>query len=85
MSENSVDVEKANHVQRVKADAELQRELRRVIAEQLTGRMDWVRARIYWRLKLPEIQSDQLAEALAELLAGGSFCQEIQSRKQNFN
>jgi hypothetical protein len=82
MSENSLD--KAQRVQMVKAAAELQHELRRVIADQLAGRMDWVRARTYWQLRLPDVPTDQLAEALAHVLAGGSFLQEIQSRHQNF-
>jgi hypothetical protein len=83
MSENSVD--KAQKAQKVKDAAELQRELRMVIADQLTGRMDWVRARAYWRLRLPGIETDQLAEALTEMLAGGRFRQEIQTRIQNFS
>jgi hypothetical protein len=82
MSENSE--EKTQHAQKVKAAAELQQELRRVVADQLTGRMDWVRARTYWRMRLSDIPSDELAEALTHVLAGGSFRQEIQSRNQNF-
>ncbi|QXZ12510.1 hypothetical protein KVQ82_20825 [Pseudomonas sp. AO-1] len=82
MSENSD--EQARRAQKVKAAAELQQELRRVVAEQLTGRMDWVRARTFWTLRLPQIAPEELAEALAHVLAGGSFRQEIQSRNQNF-
>jgi spore maturation protein SpmB len=82
MSENSV--EKAQHAQKVKAAAELQQELRRTVADQLTGRMDWVRARVYWRMRLPDIPSEELADALTHVLAGGSFRQEVQSRTQNF-
>jgi hypothetical protein len=82
MSENSE--EKAQQVQKVKAAAELQDELRRVVADQLTGRMDWVRARTYWRMRLCDIPSEELADALTHVLAGGSFRQEIQSRNQNF-
>jgi len=72
-------------IDQVKASADLQSELRRVIADQLTGRMDWVRARIYWRLRLPGIATDELAEALTHVLAGGSFRQDIQSRSQSFD
>ncbi|MDQ0124277.1 spore maturation protein SpmB [Pseudomonas lini] len=82
MSENSV--EKAQRAQKVKSAAELQQELRQVIADQLTGRMDWVRARTYWRMRLPDIPAEELADALTHILAGGSFRQEIQSRNQNF-
>lgn len=71
-------------MEKIKAAAELQGELRRVIADQLTGRMDWVRARTYWGLRLPATSTDELAEALAHVLAGGSFRQEINSRNQNF-
>ncbi|UVJ45532.1 hypothetical protein NVV94_08240 [Pseudomonas sp. LS1212] len=79
MSQNS-----ESKIDNVKASAELQGELRRVIADQLTGRMDWVRARTYWALRLPGMPTDELAEALAHVLAGGSFRQEINSRNQNF-
>lgn len=82
MSENPE--EKAQQAQKIKAAAELQQELRRVVSDQLTGRMDWVRARTYWRTRLPDIPSDELAEALTHILAGGSFRHEIQSRNQNF-
>jgi hypothetical protein len=82
MSENSID--KAQRVQKIKAAAELQQELRRVIADQLTGRMDWVRARTYWQMRLPDVQTDELAEALAHVIAGGGFRHDIQSRNQNF-
>jgi hypothetical protein len=82
MSQNSE--EKAQQVQKVKAAAELQHELRRVVADQLTGRMDWVRARTYWRMRLPDIPAEEMADALTHILAGGSFKQEIQSRNQNF-
>ncbi|MGQ8916042.1 hypothetical protein HBN84_04875 [Pseudomonas lundensis] len=82
MSQNSE--EKALNVLKIKATAELQQELRRIVADQLTGRMDWVRARIYWRTRLPDIPSEELAEALTHVLAGGSFRQEVQSRNQNF-
>ncbi|MBV4475215.1 hypothetical protein [Pseudomonas botevensis] len=82
MSENSEG--KAQQAQKIKAAAELQHELRRVVAEQLTGRMDWVRARTFWHMRLPEIEPEELADALAHVLAGGSFRQEIQSRTQNF-
>ncbi|MOA34575.1 hypothetical protein D3C78_1559550 [compost metagenome] len=71
-------------VEKVKASAELQGELRRVIADQLTGRMDWVRARTYWTLRLPGIPAEELADALSHVLAGGCFRQEIGSRHQNF-
>jgi hypothetical protein len=76
--------EKEQRAQEFKAAAELQQELRRVVADQLTGRMDWVRAITYWRTRLPDIGSDELADALAHVLAGGSFKQDIQSRNQNF-
>ncbi|WP_433770877.1 hypothetical protein [Pseudomonas putida] len=79
MSQNS-----ESKIEKVKASAELQGELRRVIADQLTGRMDWVRARTYWTLRLPSIPPDELADALAHVLAGGQFRQEINSRLQNF-
>jgi hypothetical protein len=79
MSQNSESI-----IEKVKASAELQSELRRVIADQLTGRMDWVRARTYWRLRLPGIATDELAEALTHVLAGGNFRQDIQSRSQSF-
>ena len=82
MSENSE--EKAQRVQGARASAELQQELRRVVADQLTGRMDWVRARIYWRTRLLDFPPDELADALSHVLAGGSFRQEILSRNQNF-
>jgi malonyl CoA-acyl carrier protein transacylase len=82
MSQNSE--EKAQQVQKVKAAAELQHELRRVAADQLTGRMDWVRARTYWRTRLVDIPPEELADALTHVLAGGSFRQEILSRNQNF-
>ena len=72
------------NVENVKSAAELQAELRRVIADQLTGRMDWVRARTYWALRLPVIPADQLAEALTHVLASGSFRKEINSRNQIF-
>jgi hypothetical protein len=83
MSENSLD--KAQRAQKVKAAAELQHEVRRVIADQLTGRMDWVRARTYWHMRLGDVPMDELAEALAHVLAGGSFRNDIQSRNQNFS
>ncbi|MCO7516431.1 hypothetical protein NJF44_15630 [Pseudomonas guariconensis] len=73
-----------SRVEKVKASAELQSELRRVVADQLTGRMDWVRARTYWTLRLPSIPPDELADALAHVLAGGRFREEINSRRQNF-
>lgn len=82
MSEHSVD--KAQRAQKLKAAAELQHELRRVIADQLTGRMDWVRARTYWQMRLPDVPTDELADALAHVLAGGSLRHDIQSRHQNF-
>jgi hypothetical protein len=82
MSENSED--KAQTALKIRATAELQQELRRVVADQLTGRMDWVRARTYWRVRLPDIPVEELADALTHVLAGGSFRQEIQSRNQNF-
>ena len=55
-----------------------------MVADQLTGRMDWVRARTYWRIRLPDIPAEELAEALTDVLAGGSLRQEVQSRNQNF-
>lgn len=82
MSQNSE--EKALNLLKVKAAAELQQELRRMVADQLTGRMDWVRARTYWRIRLPDIPAEELAEALTDVLAGGSLRQEVQSRNQNF-
>jgi len=82
MSQNSE--EKAHQVQKIKAAAELQHELRRVVGDQLAGRMDWVRARIYWRTMLPDIPAEELADALTHVLAGGSFQAEIRSRNQNF-
>ncbi|PMZ92712.1 MULTISPECIES: hypothetical protein [unclassified Pseudomonas] len=82
MSENSE--QKAQKAQKIKAAAELQQELRRMVGDQLTGRMDWVRARTYWQIRLPEIPPEELADALTHVLAGGSFRQEIQSRNQNF-
>ncbi|KQB51593.1 hypothetical protein AQS70_17585 [Pseudomonas endophytica] len=82
MSDNSD--EQALKVQKIKAATELQQELRRMVADQLTGKMDWVRARIYWRTRLPGIPADELAEALTHVLAGGSLRQEIHSRTQNF-
>ncbi|NBB09551.1 hypothetical protein [Pseudomonas sp. SLFW] len=82
MSEHSVD--NAQRAQKIKAAAELQQELRCVVAEQLTGSMDWVRAKTYWQMRLPHITHDELADALAEVLVRGSFQRKLQSRHQRF-
>jgi len=51
-----------------KQEAELIEELSRVVKHQIYGRMDWVRARAYWRTRLPHLDTELLAEALTYAL-----------------
>jgi len=54
----------------VKKKSELISELSGVVNHQAYGLMDWVRARTYWKTRLPELleNADELAEALTYAL-----------------
>jgi len=53
-----------------KKKSELIAELSNVVRHQVYGEMDWVRARTYWKTRLPELleNADELAEALTYAL-----------------
>jgi len=53
-----------------KKQSELIAELSQVVRQQVHGTMDWVRARTYWKSRLPELlqNTDELAEALTYAL-----------------
>jgi len=54
----------------MKRQSELIAELSHVVNHQVHGLMDWVRARTYWKSRLPELlqNADELAEALTYAL-----------------
>jgi len=51
----------------IEKQSELIAELSAAVRSQIFGEMDWVRARTYWKTRLPELMehSSELAEALA--------------------
>jgi len=55
--------------------SELVAELSKAVKSQLYGDMDWVRARTFWKKRLPEMldQPDELAEALTYTLYAASL------------
>lgn len=50
---------------KAESKAQIINELTKIVKQQLSGEMDWVRARAYWDSRLPEITPDLLAEALS--------------------
>jgi len=58
-----------------KKNSELIAELSNVVQSQVYGEMDWVRARTYWKTRLPELleHADELAEALTYALASAAL------------